>query len=244
MDQTRLSLKGKKCFITGATGGIGECIAFQLVENDCNLFLTATNADKLKDLQNRLQQISTGDSVITYGSADLNKIDDIQAIVDEAKAKLGSVDILINCAGIFPVKSLGDSSLEDFEVCFNINVRAPFLLSKLLSADMVMNRWGRIVNIGSSSAYSGFKETSIYCASKHALLGLSRSLQDELKKYNVRTFCISPGSVKTKMGMKVKNQNFETFIKPQEIAEYVCFVLSFDGGMISEELRLNRMVIE
>ena len=103
---------------------------------------------------------------------------------------------------------------------------------------------GRIVNIGSSSAYAGFKETSIYCGSKHALLGLSRAVYEELKEHNIRTFCISPGSVKTDMGKKVKNQNFDTFIDPKEIAEYVSFVMSFDGSMISEEIRLNRVFIE
>ncbi len=76
---------------------------------------------------------------------------------------------------------------------------------------MVKNKWGRIVNVGSSSAYSGFRETSIYCASKHAILGLSRAIYNELKDYNVRTFCISPGSIKTEMGKQVKNQKFDTF---------------------------------
>jgi NAD(P)-dependent dehydrogenase (short-subunit alcohol dehydrogenase family) len=108
---------------------------------------------------------------------------------------------------------------------------------------MAHRRWGRIINIGSSSAYAGFKNTAIYCASKHALLGLTRSLHDELKHQNVRCFCISPGSIKTEMGRAVPGQDFETFLDPQEIAEFVVHVASYDGGMIAEEIRLNRMVI-
>ena len=84
----------------------------------------------------------------------------------------------------------------------------------------------------------------LYCASKHALLGFSRALHDELKKYNIRTYCVSPSGVKTEMGKLIKNQNFDTFIDPREIAEYVVFICSFDGEMISDEIRLNRMVIE
>jgi 3-oxoacyl-[acyl-carrier protein] reductase len=139
---------------------------------------------------------------------------------------------------------LVESTVDAFDDCFDLNIRAPFLLCRALAPKMVQREWGRIVNIGSSSAYAGFKETSIYCASKHALLGLSRALHDELKVHNVRTFCISPGSIKTPMGEQVRNQNYETFLEPKEVAEYVCFVISFDGGLISEEIRLNRTIIQ
>ncbi len=186
-----------------------------------------------------------GNSIkVFYEAGDLNKVEDVKRIIEKTRKSLKSVDILINCAGVFPVKFLQDSDLEDFENCFNINIRAPFLFCKAFSPSMAKNGWGRIVNIGSSSAYSGFKETSIYCASKHALLGFSRSLHDELKKDNVRTFCVSPASVKTEMGKLIKNQNFNTFINPDEIAEYIVFIISFDKEMISEEIRLNRMIIQ
>lgn len=149
---------------------------------------------------------------------------------------------MINCAGVFPVKFLSSTNINDFNTCFNINIRAPFLLTKEFSADMKKKAWGRIVNIGSSSAYEGFEKTSLYCASKHALLGFSRSIFQELKNYNIRTFCISPSSVKTKMGKRVQNQNFETFINPKEIAQITNYLISFDKEMISEEIRLNRIV--
>ena len=116
-------------------------------------------------------------------------------------------------------------------------------LAAWLSRQMADRRWGRIINIGSSSAYAGFKNTAIYCASKHALLGLTRSLHDELRHRNVRCFCISPGSIKTEMGRSVTGQDLETFLDPQEIAEFVVHVASYDCSMITDEIRLNRMVI-
>lgn len=149
---------------------------------------------------------------------------------------------MINCAGVFPNSFLNDSTIEEFENCFNINVKAPFLLCKEFSKQMIHNKWGRIVNIGSSSSYEGYKKTSVYCASKHALLGLSRSLLDELKEYNVRTFCISPGSIKTEMANVLVEQDYSTFIDPKEVAELIIYLISFDKEMITEEIRLNRII--
>ena len=105
-------------------------------------------------------------------------------------------------------------------------------------------RWGRILNIGSSSAYNGSGETGLYCSSKHALLGLSRSLTKEYSPYNVRTYCLSPGSTQTKMGATDTRQDFSTFITPEEIAKKAIFIMSFEGEGISEEFRINRMVIK
>jgi len=126
----------------------------------------------------------------------------------------------------------------------NVNIQAPILLSKEFSQDMVKKKWGRIVNIGSSSSYQGFKNSSIYCASKHALLGFSRSVLDELKNDNVRTFCVSPSSIKTKMGETLVEQDFNTFLNPKEVAESVIFIISYNDEMIIDELRLNRIKIE
>jgi NAD(P)-dependent dehydrogenase (short-subunit alcohol dehydrogenase family) len=123
-------------------------------------------------------------------------------------------------------------------------VRAPFLLSQVFGRAMARSGWGRIIHIGSSSAYGGFPNTILYCSSKHALLGLSRALHSELKGRGVRSYCISPGSVQTDMGRLVPGQNFETFISPEDVAEYAGFLASFNGNVVSEEIRLNRMRVQ
>jgi len=236
-------LKNKNCFITGATGGLGKQISYFLAKENCNLFLTSTNGKNLEKLTKKIHLGNKNISVI-YKSADLSKKNDLYKIVKYAKNKFKKIDILINCAGIFPVKKLNYSTIEEFDYCMAVNVKAPFYLIKEFSQDMVRNKWGRIVNIGSSSSYDGFKETSIYCASKHALLGLSRSVHDELKNYNIRTFTISPGSIKTKMGRKVKNQNYQTFIQPEEIAKFLVNTISFDNEILVNEVQLKRMHYE
>ena len=235
-------LRGKNVFLSGATGGIGSKLAFELAKTKCNLFLTGQNKEKLNQLESEFSQFN--EIKVHCRAANLEKQTDVSFLIDEAKRTLGSVDILINCAGIFIVKPLIETTFEEYERCLNVNLRAPFLFTKEFSKEMIENKWGRVINIGSSSSYSGFKNTSLYCASKHALLGLSRSLHNELKESNIRTYCFSPGSVKTEMGKKVKNQNFDTFIDPEELAKYVVYTIGYDSNMISEEIRLNRINIK
>lgn len=230
----------QNCFLSGATGGLGIEIANELVKNGYNLFLTSKSEKSLKTLKNNLTNINSN-SKIHYCSGDLNQVSDIEKIIRNCRKHFASIDILINCAGIFIVKSLKNSSLKDFETSFNVNCRAPLIFSKEFSKDMTRRKWGRIVNIGSSSSYSGFRNTSIYCASKHGILGLSRSLHNELKDKNVRTICISPGSVKTPMGKKVKNQNYENFIDPKEISQILVSLIRLNSDMVVDEIRLNRI---
>ena len=233
-------LHGKNCLITGATGGLGREIAKEFAKNGCNLFLTGRNNDKLNSLKNELEN-SQNEIKIDFKDADLSDDNEIQTLIEKVKNTFVNIDILVNCAGVFPVKLLSDSTVEDFENCFSVNVKAAFVLCKEFSQGMISKKWGRIINIASSSAYAGFKNTSIYCSSKHALLGLSRSLHSELKEYNVRTFCVSPGSIKTPMGKSVIGQNYETFLNPNEIAELIVRLVSFDNEMISQEIQLSRM---
>ena len=188
-------LENKNCLITGSTGGLGVEIAKELANRKCNLFLTGKNIKKLTQLKTQLNS-STNNLKIEIESGDLNKLEDIYKIIKKVRTIFKSIDVLINCAGIFISKSVHESTLEEFDRVFNVNIRAPFLFCKEFSQDMLTKKWGRIINIGSSSSYSGFKNGSIYSSSKHAILGLSRSLHYELKEHNVRTFCVSPGSIK------------------------------------------------
>ena len=238
-------LKNKNCLITGATGGLGKEIAIEFAKKGCNLFLTGRNRTKLENLKSEIQKI---DNVISieYQLTDLRKDTELNLLISTIRQKFKQIHILVNCAGIFPVNEISKSSIDDYDNCMSLNVRAPFILSKEFSQDMVNNRWGRIVNIASSGAYNGLKKTIIYRSSKHALLGLTRSLYSELKEHNVRTFCISPGPIKTDMGTEIitkenPNEDYESFMNPQEIAEFITFVIGFDNNLISPEIRLGRI---
>ena len=217
-------LKGKNALVTGASDGLGRHIALQLAKKGCNLFLTGRNEQSLQKVKNQIKEAK-----VEYETADLTNVEEIKTLCENIRGRMGNIDVLVNCAGVFPVNSFENSSLLEYDECFDLNVKAPFLL-----------------NIASSSAYNGSKDTSIYCASKHALLGLTRSLSKEYNSRNIRFFCVSPGSIKTQMGKKVEQlgQIYDTFIDPQDIAKYICFSISYNGNMISDEIRLNRVVVQ
>lgn len=234
-------LAGKYAFISGATGGIGREIAVALAKEGCNLFLTSTTDSGLKALSEKCQEYGVQ---VRSLSGDLSNSKDVYHIVECAKESYKDIDILINSAGIFPNKDLFDVTDEEYSRAMDINFKSAFIFVREFSGRMSKKKWGRIVNIGSSSAYSGFGGTSLYCATKHALLGFSRAIHDELKLSNVRSYYISPSSTKSRMGLATKGQNYETFLDPKDIAKYVVFSISFDGNIMSEEIFLKRMLVE
>jgi len=173
----------------------------------------------------------------------LSKTENIYSMISFAREKFRDYSILINAAGVYIQKELLE--LEDCEITqiFNVNVIAPFVLTREIAKDMKKNKWGRIVNIGSSSSYYGFKNGSLYCATKHALLGFSKAVHEDLKQHNVRSYCISPSSTQGKMGRETIGQDYETFLDPVDIARFVVFSISFESNIMTEEIFLKRMEV-
>lgn len=228
-----MNLSHKIALVTGATGGLGKSISQKLTESGAQVFLTGRNTKKLKQL------LETNDHYIGTESLELRDTKKIKELINKVRP-----DILVNCAGVFPVQSIENMTEEYFNETFEVNVRAPFVLTKHASRHMKEKGWGRIINIASSSAYAGFPNTSAYCASKHALLGFSRSSYHELKEHGIRVYSFSPGSIKTEMGRQVKGQDYNTFMEPDEVANFIVNAIGHDGNMISEEVRLNRIFVQ
>jgi len=238
MDKKKL--KNKNCLITGATGGIGSILAKMLVEEKCNLFLTGKN----KRILEKISKNNDNEVKIRCYATDLTKENNIKKLIKKVRKEYSHIDILINCAGIFLIRTIEKSSIDDLTNLLQMNMGVPFILTKEFSKDMEKRKWGRIVNLGSSSSYEGFSKGSIYCLTKHAILGFSRSMHEELKKKGVRTFCISPASTKTQMAKLSTDQDFSTFLDPKEVAKFIIQTISFDNNLVANEVRLNRMEIK
>lgn len=220
----------KKVLITGATGGLGASLCKKLLALEWEVYGVGRDINALSKLN------SQGVKVIEADFLESGSIEKIVSSVPE-------VDCLVNNAGVFPIKNLAQSELIDYDNTFEINVRKPFQLMKHYIPGMRKRKSGSVINILSSSAFSGSPDTALYCASKHALLGLTRSAFLENRGTGVDVFSVSPGSMMTVMGASDKRQDFNTFIDPSEVAEFICFALSSGNSVVYDEVRMNRSVI-
>lgn len=171
----------KTALITGATSGIGLEIAKVLAKDDFQLILLGRNEEKLKSLSQSLN----GSKYI------------VQDLSKEIKPINENIDILINNAGITSSHPIIDMDIEEFDKILNVNLRAIFILTKMLLPNMIKNSYGRIVNIGSILSVKPCINMCHYTASKSGLLGLSRSIAAEVAKHNITCNVISPGTIKT-----------------------------------------------
>lgn len=224
-------LKDKKVLITGATGGLGREFCYQLSDFGVKLYITSKTNDKLDSLQNEL---------VNKGVECKSKCVDFTKSKNISDHLFVDVDILINCAGVYIEKNLDSLTIEDYDEIFDINLKTPFMLIKEVSKNMKKHRWGRIINIGSNSSYIGKENRSLYCSTKHAILGLSRSINQELKNYNIKTFCFSPGGLQTEMGKQVSDVNYPRFIRPRELVSFVIHTIQYDENMMLDEIKINR----
>ena len=222
----------KSVLITGATSGLGEDLSISLLKK-YKVFCLGRNEKKLRELK------SLGCKVLKVDFLKVKGEDLIKILEDFCP----SVDILINNAGIFPIKNLKQSSVEDYDNCFNVNVKVPFLLMNYYLEKMRKKGLGHVINILSSSAYNGSKDTGLYCASKHALLGLTRSAFLEYRGTGVRVSSVSPGSMQTPMGKTDTRQDYSTFIEVKEVTNFIENMLELNGSMVVDEVRLNRFEI-
>ena len=152
----------------------------------------------------------------------------------------GGLDILVNNAGVALSKPFAETTLEDYQRVMDINVRTPFVMTQRALPHLRAAR-GRVFNIASVVAHKGYTLQSVYAASKHALLGMSKSLAGEVYMDGVRVHVISPGGVYTDM-VKIARPDLsgDGLIDPAEVAEAVMFLLSMDKNAVVDEIRIHR----
>ena len=226
-------LGGKTALVTGGGGGIGREIAAQLKAAGANVAICGRNVEKLEAAARAI-----GGALTLPGDL----LDDtyVQSCVDRTVETFGGLDILINNAGVALSKPFAETTIEDFDRVMATNVRAPFILIRSALPQLRKAR-GRVINIASVVAHKGYPLQSAYAASKHALLGLSKSLANELYEDGVRVHVISPGGVYTDMA-KVARPDLspDGLISAAEVADAVMFLLSLDKNAVIDEICLHR----
>jgi 3-oxoacyl-[acyl-carrier protein] reductase len=217
-------LGGQVAVITGAARGIGEAIARRLALMGATVVLTARYEARLAQVQAGIAQQGGMASVQT---CDLTDPKAIAALGEKVGAEHGRCDILVNNAGVSVThKALIDLSVEEWNSMMDTNLRAPYLMIRSLVPLMIAARSGHIINISSLAGKNALPRGAAYAASKWGLNGLTYSVAEELRQYNVRASVIAPGSVDTHFGAVGSTKDRSKMIQPDDVAQVVAMLVT------------------
>jgi len=232
------NLENKNIIVTGASGGIGNSIIKKLNEAGVNILASGTRIEKLEELKKNFKNIK----ILKF---DISQSDKIEEFIENATKELGgSLDGIVNNAGITQDNLAIRMSLDEWQKVININLTSTFLMSKFAIKKMLKNKSGKIVNITSVVGHTGNLGQANYTASKAGIVAMSKSLAIEYAKKNINVNCISPGFIKTAMTDKIDDKFKEVIVskipsarlgEPDDIANAVLFLSSDQSSYINGE---------
>ena len=233
-------LKGRVAVITGAGGGIGRATAAALAKEGATLALLGGN--NLIRLAETEAEVKAAGAQCLPLAGDLTDMDFLEKSVKTAAEKMGGIDILINNAGMAYNSKFEETPEAIFDKIMQINVKVPYFLTQKVLPYLRKSGRASIVNISSVVGHAGYPLQSAYVASKHAVLGFTKSLAAELYTENIRVHAICPGGVYTDM-VKVARPDLspEGMIMPEEIADIVLFFLKNRGNAVVDEICVHRV---
>ena len=214
----------KTCIITGASSGIGQAAAIAI--SDAGIFdhlaLLGRDMDALMDTR---QKMADG-CAISLHPADLSQPETLPEIVENIFAQTGSVDCLLNIAGVTAPQSLLETSLENLQTTYNVNVFAPLILTRACVRYMKRSG-GKILNVASTAGMSPRPGWISYSSSKAAVISISQTVTEELADYGIRVYCVSPGRCATKLRkILAPDEDPSTIMQPEEVAQVICRLVS------------------
>ncbi|PAM93458.1 3-ketoacyl-ACP reductase [Flavobacterium sp. IR1] len=223
-------LKNKNAFITGAGKGIGKAIAIALAKEGVNVVLVSRTQADVDQLATETTKLGVKSLAL---SADVSDINSINAAAEKALAEFKNIDILINSAGIAAFGKFLELEPEAWERIIKVNVMGTYYTTRALIPNMIERQTGDIINISSTAGLNGNALTSAYSASKFAVLGLTDSLMQEMRKHNIRVTALTPSTVATDMAkdLNLTDGNPDKVMQSEDIAE-----------LIIAQLKLNRRV--
>lgn len=226
-------LAGQVAVVTGAARGIGEAIAAKLSGMGALVILLARDKARLETVKARLEQAGGKAEVF---ACDLRNPIAVGGLGDHLKSAYGRCDVLVNNAGIGDMgHPLHEMSVEAWDELMETNLRGPFLTMRAVAPLMIARQSGHIINISSLAGRNPFANGAAYAASKWGLNGLTYSVAEELRKYNVRVSAIAPGSVDTAFGGSSREAKWK--VQPEDVARVVeLLVTQAPQSFISEVL--------
>ena len=232
------NLKNKNIIVTGASGGIGNSIVEKLHKYGANILATGTSVEKLENLKKKFNNIK----ILKF---DISEHEKIEEFINNATDELGgSLDCIINNAGITKDNLSIRMSLDEWTKVINVNLTSTFLMSKYSIKKMLKNKSGKIINITSVVGHTGNVGQANYAASKAGIVAMSKSLAIEYAKKNININCISPGFINTAMTDQIDEKFKEAIISkipsnrlgnPEDVANAVIFLSSDQSDYINGE---------
>lgn len=236
-------LTDKNALVTGASGGIGGAIARALHAAGARVGLSGTRAEALDALAGEL-----GDGAFAV-PADLSSADGAETLAKDAEAALGGIDILVNNAGLTRDQLAIRMSDEDWQTVLDVNLTAAFRLSRGCLRGMMKKRWGRIVSVTSIVGVTGNPGQANYAASKAALIGMSKSLAQEVASRNITVNCVAPGFIDTPMTESLSDEQKRNLTaripagrlgEPADVAGACVFLASDEASYVTgQTLHVN-----
>ena len=219
--------------VTGASRGIGRGIALRLAKENHDLMLFGRDVTALKSLKEEVEKIGVSGEIFSGDAADEKFVHDS---VNHIIKTHGKVDHLINNAGMGILKKLVDSTLDEFKQQIDVNLYGVYIFTKAVLPSMIMNRNGSIINISSLAGKNAFVGGTMYGATKHALMGFTKSLMLEVREYNIRVAAICPGSVDTSFNPnRAVIPEKKDILLSEDVAETVALVIKMPvRAMLSE----------
>ena len=239
-------LAGKRIFITGAAQGIGLAISKACLDEGAHIFMVDLEVDQLKE---QVDQLNLGDGRIGWCKADIAEEESILEAVAVAESKFGSINTLVNNAGINVFHEPLETTNEEWDRCFDVNLRGAWFCCKALLGGMIESGNGVILNIASVHSFSIIPQTFPYPVAKHALIGMTKSLAIEVATRGITINAVAPGFIKSNMTDTLTDaqkdaitQKIPTKIlgQPEDIANAVSFLASpFSSYITGQTIHVN-----
>ncbi|MEV1021917.1 SDR family NAD(P)-dependent oxidoreductase [Streptomyces sp. NPDC050264] len=228
-----MTLQGKTALVTGGTSGIGRAVAMKLARRGAHVIVTGRDERRGDEV---IAEIDAQGGKARFIAADLANFDDVRRLAEAA----ADVDVLVNNAGVFPGGPTEQTTQEDFDLVFDVNVKAPFYLTAAIAPRMAARGGGAIISISTMAATIGMSGLAAYGASKAAIEALTKSWTAEYGPQGVRVNVVAPGPTRTPASAAM-GEMFDALTAtvparrgadPDEIAAAVCFLASDEASFV------------